>query len=84
MQPPIKKTTSNPNSLDKDVGKSNRYYVGGNRMTAEQAKKELSYRVAMLKVQKLLDDGFITKNEFVKLRKKLIRKYKPIIGCLDE
>ena len=53
-------------------------------MTAEQAKKELSYRVAMLKVQKLLDDGFITKNEFVKLRKKLIRKYKPIIGCLDE
>lgn len=44
---------------------------------------EMKYRVAMLKIKYLLEQKLITDEEFKKIQKKLIRKYKPIIGELD-
>jgi len=52
-------------------------------LTPQQGKNELSYRFAILKLKKLLEDNLITEKEFKKMQKALIRKYKPIIGCLD-
>ncbi len=53
-------------------------------MDEAQGKAELSYRVGMLKVQKLLEDKLIDTKEYKKLQKALIKIYEPIIGWLDE
>ncbi len=52
-------------------------------MTDEQGANEIKYRVASLLLLSLLDRGLITHDEYVKA-KKLLRKYSPIIGCLEE
>jgi len=49
-----------------------------------QAEQEIKYRLAVFKIQKLLEEGLITEAEFKKIRKELIKKFKPVIGCLDE
>ena len=53
-------------------------------MNKAQGKNELSYRFAMLKLKKLLEDKLIDEKEYKKIQKALINKYEPIIGCLDE
>lgn len=53
-------------------------------MKESDGKQELSYRIAMLKVKKLLEDKLIDENEYKNIQKALIKKYKPIIGWLDE
>ena len=53
-------------------------------MTDEQGANEIKYRVASLLLLSLLDRGPITHGEYVKAKKKLLRKYSPIIGCLEE
>lgn len=52
-------------------------------LNSEQGKNEIAYRLAMLKLKKLLEDEVITEKEYKKAQKGLIKKYKPIIGCLD-
>ncbi len=53
-------------------------------MTDEQGANEIKYRVASLLLLSMLDRGLITHDEYVKAKKKLQRKYSPIIGCLEE
>lgn len=53
-------------------------------MNQTQAEQEIKYRLAVFKIQKLLEEGLITEIEFKKIRKELIRKLNPVIGCLDE
>ncbi len=53
-------------------------------MTDEQGANEIKYRVASLLLFSLLDRSLITHYEYVKAKKKLLRKYSPIIGCLEE
>ena len=53
-------------------------------MNEIQGKNEISYRFGMLKIKKLLEDKLIDEKEYKKLQKALIKKYKPLIGCLDE
>ena len=53
-------------------------------MTEKQAINETKYRIASLILNSLLQDKKITKEEWVKLKKKLKRKYKPIISCLED
>lgn len=53
-------------------------------MTDEQGANEIKYRVASLLLLSLLDRGLISHEEYVKAKKKLQRKYSPIIGCLEE
>ena len=51
-------------------------------MTKKQAEAEMKYRLAVL-LNDLLEKGKITKDELLMYKKKLIRKYKPLIGCLE-
>lgn len=52
-------------------------------MNQTRAEQEIKYRLAVFKIQKLLEEGLITETEFKKIRKELIRKLNPVIGCLD-
>ena len=52
-------------------------------MTKKQAEAEMKYRLAVLLLNDLLEKGKIINDELLMYKKKLIRKYKPIIGCLE-
>ena len=52
-------------------------------MTKKQQENEVKYRLSIIMLLELKHKGQITNEEFVEIRKKLIRKYKPIIGCLE-
>lgn len=52
-------------------------------MNKQQAENEIRFRIALLYLQKLYEDKLIDENELKKLKKKLIRKYKPVIGWLE-
>ena len=52
-------------------------------MTEKQGRNEIEYRLSLLKLNELLELKLITLEEYKKMQKKLIRKYKPIIGVLD-
>lgn len=51
-------------------------------MTKKQQENEVKYRLSIMMLLDLKCKGQITNEEFVKI-KRLIRKYKPIIGCLE-
>lgn len=51
-------------------------------MDEKQGTNEIKYRVAMLKVEYLFKQKLITDEEHKSIQKKIIRKYKPIIGSL--
>ena len=42
------------------------------------------YNQALYYVNQMLKDKFITKDELISFKKKLIKKYKPIISVLEE
>lgn len=52
-------------------------------MDKQQAEAEIRFRIALIYLQKLYDEKLIDDNELKKLKKKLIKKYKPIIGWLE-
>jgi len=52
-------------------------------MTEKQGRNEIEYRLSLLKLNELLELKLITSEEYKKMQKKLIRKYKPVIGVLD-
>ncbi len=53
-------------------------------MTKKQAEDEMKYHLAVLLLNDLLEKGKITNDELlIYKKKKFIRKYKPIIGCLE-
>lgn len=52
-------------------------------MTKKEADNEMKYRLAVLILNDLLSKGLIDKKELLTYKKKLIRKYKPFIGCLE-
>lgn len=52
-------------------------------MTEKQYEAEIKYRLSVLLLLKCYEDKKITNDELLKLKKKLIRKYKPLIGCLE-
>ena len=52
-------------------------------MTKKQAEAEMKYRLAVLLLNDLLEKGKITKDELLMYKKKLIRKFKPLIDCLE-
>ena len=52
-------------------------------MTEKQESNEIKYRLSIIMLKELLNNNEITEEEFLKLRKKLIRKYRPIVGCLE-
>jgi len=52
-------------------------------MTKEQLKDEMSYRVSISIVKKLLNKGLITKQEYKKIDTKLTKNYNPILGSLS-
>lgn len=53
-------------------------------MLHKQIEGEIKYRFACLLLNKLLEDKYITKDELISFKKKLIKKYKPIISVLEE
>jgi hypothetical protein len=52
-------------------------------MNKQQAENEIRFRIALLYLQKIFEEKLIDDSELKKLKKKLIRKYKPIIGWLE-
>lgn len=52
-------------------------------MTEKQYESEIKYRLAVLLLLKCYEDKKITADELLKCKKKLIKKYKPIIGRLE-
>lgn len=52
-------------------------------MTKKDAENEMKYRLAMMILNDLAAKGKITNDELLKYKKKLIKKYKPLIGCLE-
>ena len=52
-------------------------------MLHKQIEGEIKYRFACLLLYKLLEDKFITKDELISFKKKLIKKYKSIISVLE-
>lgn len=52
-------------------------------MNEKNGINEIKYRVAMVKLNYLLEQKLITDDEYKKIQKTIIRKYKPIIGVLD-
>ena len=53
-------------------------------MCHKQIEGEIKYRFACLLLNQMLEDKFITKDELISFKKKLIKKYKPIISVLEE
>ena len=53
-------------------------------MRHKQIEGEIKYRFACLLLNQMLEDNFITKDELISFKKKLIKKYKPIISVLEE
>lgn len=53
-------------------------------MCHKQIEGEIKYRFACLLLNQMLEDKIITKNDLISFKKKLIRKYKPIISVLEE
>lgn len=53
-------------------------------MTKAQGSNEIKFRTVMLVLRLLQQRNLITHDEYVALKKKLLRKYSPIIGCLEE
>lgn len=52
-------------------------------MTKKQQENEVKYKLSIMMLLDLKCKGQITNDEFEEMRKRLIRKYKPIIGCLE-
>lgn len=52
-------------------------------MTKKQQENEVKYRLSIMMLQELKDKEQITDKDFNEMRKRLVRKYKPIIGCLE-
>lgn len=53
-------------------------------MLHKQIEGEIKYRFPCLLLNKLLEDKFITKDELISFKKKLIKKYKPTISVFEE
>ena len=53
-------------------------------MTEAQGSNEIKFRSAMLILRSLQHRNLITHDEYVALKKKLLRKFSPIISCLEE
>ena len=53
-------------------------------MRHKQIEGEIKYRFACLLLNKLFEDRIITKDDLISFKKKLIKKYKPIISVLEE
>ncbi|QRN84826.1 hypothetical protein JR334_07510 [Clostridia bacterium] len=51
-------------------------------MTTEQFEREKNYQVTLYITKSMLEKGLIDKKDFAKIRAKLVKKYKPIIGSL--
>ena len=52
-------------------------------MNEKQGANEIKYRLSIIMLNELLNSNEITQEEFPDLRKRLIRKYKPLVGCLE-
>lgn len=52
-------------------------------MNEKQGSNEIKYRLSIMMLTELLNNNEITQDEFLNIRKKLIRKYKPIVGYLE-
>lgn len=52
-------------------------------MDKKDADNEIKYRLAVLLLVELDAKGKISDAELLAYKKKLIRKYKPLIGCLE-
>lgn len=53
-------------------------------MRHKQIEGEIKYRFECLLLNQMLIDKIITKDELILFKKKLIKKYKPIISVLEE
>lgn len=53
-------------------------------MRHRQIEGEIKYRLACLLLNQMLEDKIITKDDLISFKKKLIKKYKPIISVLEE
>ena len=53
-------------------------------MRHKQIEGEIKYRFASLLLDQLLKDEIITKDEWITFKKKLKKKYNPIISVLEE
>ena len=53
-------------------------------MNQNQIVGEIKYRFASLLLDQLLEDNIIIRDEWVTFKKKLIKKYNPIISVLEE
>jgi uncharacterized membrane protein len=53
------------------------------KMNKEQMDAEFDYRVSLGIAKNLLSEGLLTKPEYEKLKRLMLRKYTPIISSLD-
>ena len=52
-------------------------------MNQKQSQAETKYRLLVLLLLNLFEEGSITEEEFKAIRKTVCKKYKPIIGWLE-
>lgn len=52
-------------------------------MNKKEGTKEMKYRLSILYIQSLYEQKIISEQNFKILKKKLIKKYKPLIGSLE-
>ncbi|GAB6174524.1 hypothetical protein JCM15765_40020 [Paradesulfitobacterium aromaticivorans] len=52
-------------------------------MDQKNAENEMRYRLVKIVLTVMLEEGIISESEFEAIRKKLIKKLKPLIGSLD-
>ena len=52
-------------------------------MNKQQMEAEFDFRVSLGVAQNLLSEGLLTKPEYEKVKRLLLRKYTPIISSLD-
>jgi hypothetical protein len=53
-------------------------------MRHKQIEGEIKYRFVCLLLNQMFEDKIIAKDELISFKKKLIKKYKPIISVLEE
>lgn len=52
-------------------------------MEQEDLRREVDYRLSKMLLLNLLNDGLLTLEEAEEVRKAMVERYNPPIGCLD-
>ena len=52
-------------------------------MSGKQMRNEMMYQATMSLARRMRDEGIITEDEYARIDRMFIEKYRPIIGCIS-